>query len=202
MALHPVGPLPVSTYWRRRAVLLVGVLVLLLVVRSCAAGGTPRRAAVTSTARATASPTASPLPTRTTAPPAATAALCTDSALTLSSTTDAATYGLGATPRITLTIKNSSATACRRDLGSGAVELLVFSGADRIWSSADCSPSTASSRVTLPPGGTQAVIRIWPGTRSAPGCGGTKAAALAGTYKVVARVGTLRQDGVFFRLHG
>src|SRR5205085_2353057 len=35
MALHPVGPLPASTYWRRRLVLVVALVVLVLVARSC-----------------------------------------------------------------------------------------------------------------------------------------------------------------------
>jgi hypothetical protein len=204
MALHPVGPLPPSTYWRRRAVLLVGVLVLLLVVRSCASGGGARKTSAKPkvTPRPTATRSVGPLPTRTSAPPVATGPLCADSALTLTGTTDAPTYGLGATPRLTLTVKNTSATACRRDLGSAAVELLVYSGPDRIWSSQDCSPGTGVSPVTLAPGGTQAVVRTWPGKRSKPGCTGTQAAAQPGTYKVVVRVGTLRTDGDFFRIHG
>jgi hypothetical protein len=203
MALNPVGPLPQSTYWRRRAVLLVGVIVLLLVVRSCALGGAKPNASVK--AKATPKPTATrsvaPLPTRTSAPPVASGPLCADSALSLTATTDAPTYGLGATPRLTLRVKNTSATACRRDLGSGAVELLVYSGPDRWWSDHDCSSSGAISLVTLPPGGTQAVVRIWPGKRSAPGCGGNKDAATPGTYRVVAQVGTLRQDGAAFGIH-
>lgn len=213
MALHPVGPLPASTYWRRRAVLLVGVVVLLLVVRSCAAGGSTRPAAGTApTPSSTASPRAAaatapaaPTPAVTTSPapaaPVAAAPLCPDGALALTATTDAATYALGATPRITLVVRNTSAAACRRDVGSGAVELVVYSGPDRFWSSDDCSTGTASDLVTLAPGGTQAVVSTWPARRSAPGCGGSKAAATAGTYRVVARVGTRSQDGAVFRLH-
>ncbi|MGZ6825913.1 MAG: hypothetical protein ACXVGH_03905 [Mycobacteriales bacterium] len=207
MALHPVGPLPASTYWRRRAVLLVGLLVLLLLVRSCASGGGGSRPAAVPTPVPTPVPTAraTPAPARTPAPtaaPVAPVALCPDAALTLTATTDAATYALGAAPRITLVVRNTSAAACRRDLGSAAVELLVYSGADRFWSSDDCSQGAAGALVTLPPGGTQAVVRTWPGRRSAPGCGGSKAAATAGTYRVVARVGTRTQDGAVFRLHG
>ena len=202
MALHPVGPLPASTYWRRRTVLIVGVVVLLLVIKSCASGGGTPKTAVTATPTPTPTRSAAPVPARTTAPPVVTGPVCADSALTLTATTDAATYGLGATPRITLTVKNTSAAACRRDLGSGAVELLVFSGPDRWWSSDDCAPGTGSSLVTLRPGGTQTVVKTWPGKRSAPRCGGTKEAASAGTYNVVARVGSLRQGGAVFRIHG
>lgn len=203
MALNPVGPLPAATYWRRRAVLLIGLLVVLLVLRSCASGGSsPKKSAATPKPSVTrsAAPTATTKPTT---PPtkAPTTVLCPDTALTVTATTDADTYALGATPKITLSVKNSSAAGCRRDLGAGAVELLVYSGEDRIWSSDDCNPSKAVSVVTLQPGGSQAVVKTWPGKRSKPGCTGSQAAAAVGTYKVVARVGALRTDGQVFRLH-
>ncbi|MGB8650950.1 MAG: DUF4232 domain-containing protein, partial [Mycobacteriales bacterium] len=127
---------------------------------------------------------------------------CTDTALALTVTTDADSYPLGASPRITLTARNASAAPCRRDLGSGAVELLVFSGADRVWSSDDCQQGRAADPVTLPPGGTRSVVLTWSGKRSAPGCSGTRTEAKAGTYRVAGRVGTLRQDGSVFRFRG
>lgn len=199
MALHPVGPLPVSTYWRRRIVLLLGLLVVVLLLRSCAGGSTPRR--TSSTPRATATPTSSAHPVAS-RPPVTAAVLCPDASLTLTSATDSAAYAVGAAPKITLTVKNTSKAACRRDLGAGAVELLVFSGPDRVWSSDDCNPSKAVALTLLGAGGTQAVVKTWPGTRSKPACSGSKAPAKGGTYRVVARVGTLRVEGAVFRLQG
>ena len=215
MALQPVGPLPASTYWRRRVVLLLGVVVLLLLLRSCAGGdATPKRkTAATSTGTPTPSVTRTAGPpatstTSTTATPAASAAgatrLCPDAGLTVTAATDADSYAVGATPKITLVVKNRSAASCRRDLGAKVVELLVYSGNDRIWSSDDCADGRASSLVTLPAGGTQAVVKTWSGRRSRPGCTSTATAAapaVAGTYRVVARLGTLRQEGAAFRLH-
>jgi hypothetical protein len=203
MVMHPVGPLPASTYWRRRITVLLGLLVLVLVLRSCASGGdAPKRTATTPRPSATTKPTSQPNPRPTASrPPAAVPAACADASLTLTTSTDADTYALGATPKITLVIKNAGSAACRRDLGAGAVELLVYSGADRVWSSDDCNPSTATSVTVLSAGGTQAVVKTWPGVRSLPGCGGSKATAKAGTYKVVARLGSLRVDGSVFRLH-
>lgn len=196
MALHPVGPLPASTYWRRRAVLLLGLLVLLLLARSCAGGGPPNRRAVV---KPTPTPTRSvaPAPVRTT-PPAA-AGLCADTDLEITTSTDAPTYALGTSPKLTLAIKNTTPAACRRDLGSGAVELLVYSGADRVWSSDDCGLGKGVTLTTLTPGGSEAVVVRWSGKRSAPGCSGSKEQAKAGTYRVVARAGTLRKEGAVFR---
>ena len=214
MALHPVGPLSASTYWRRRLLLLGGLLVLLVVAKSCAAGGTkaslkkPSAAATSrpTSTNATSKPSTGPTTRPTirasaTTQPAGEAPVCADSAVTLTATTDAATYGLGAGPKITMTARNSSAVSCRRDLGSGAVELLVYSGQDRFWSSDDCNLGRAAGVVTLGPGQSQSVVKTWPGVRSAPGCSGSKRAATVGTYKVVARLGTLRRDGAVFTIH-
>ena len=202
MALHPVGPLPASTYWRRRLVVLLAVLLLVLLVRSLA-GGEEGSPTPTPTPTTTSAPSSTPSAAASSRPSeAAAVTTCPDASLALETDTDAETYAVGGTPRITLTVKNTSTKSCRRDLGAGAVELLVFSGADRIWSSDDCSPSKAVALTTLGAGGTQAVVKTWPGTRSKPGCTGTKAAAQPGTYRVVARVGTLRVEGAVFRITG
>lgn len=200
MALHPVGPLPASVYWRRRIVLLVGLIALLMVVRSCATGDSPKRDAG---AHPTPTPTASTKPTPRPTRPAATTAggLCADSALTLTASADAETYSVGASPKITLTVKNRSTVGCRRDLGTGAVELLVYSGPDRVWSSDDCNDSKAKELVTLAAGASREQALTWSGKRSAPGCGGTRAEVKAGTYRVLARIGTLRVQGAVFRFH-
>jgi hypothetical protein len=196
MALHPVGPLPASTYWRRRAVLLLGVLVLLLLARSCAGGGETTKASSGSTPAPKPSVTPMPSPVPTVAPAVA---ACSDADLRLSATTGAASYPVGASPTFTLVITNRSARPCTRDLGTGAVELLVFSGQDRIWSSDDCSAGKGRTVTRIEAGGTQAVPLTWAGKRSKPGCAGTRAQAQAGTYRLVGRVGTLRADVAGFR---
>jgi hypothetical protein len=206
MALNPVGPLPASTYWRRRAVLLLGVLVVLLLLKSCTGGGATKKPdSLSSTPKPTVTKAVTPKPTTAvpTTPPVApvTAPLCTDAQLTLTATTDASSYGPGATPKITLSVKNTSSTACRRDVGAGAVELQVFSGQDRIWSSDDCSPSKATALELLAPGGGQSVVKTWPGRRSKPQCAGSQAKAEPGTYLVTARLGTLKKSSSSFTIH-
>lgn len=196
MALHPVGPLPATTYWLRRAVLLVPVVLVLLLARSCLGGDSPQPSATpTVTPSATSTPTAGTPPT--TAPVAS--AVCDDTAVRLETTTDQSTYPVGGKPKITLTVRNTSAVACTRDLGSGAVELLVYSGDERIWSSDDCGTGRGSSVVTLAPGAQKFVDLTWAGKRSKPQCAGTKEQAKPGTYRVVGRAGTLRTEGAIFR---
>lgn len=220
MVVQPVGPLPASTYWRRRAVLLGVLLLLLVLLRAVTGGGstptaapgagptpsgnasaqpgpskavpsgTPRKAAgsgrPTSSSTATSSPTA--------------AGTCRDAALSVVAGADAPSYPVGSSPLLSVTVRNTGTVPCRRDLGSGAVELLVFSGPDRIWSSNDCSSSTASDPVLLVPGASRTVKLSWSGKRSMPGCAGDRAQALAGTYRVTGRAGSLRRAGGSFQL--
>jgi hypothetical protein len=199
MALHPVGPLPASTYWRRRLVLVLVVVLPLLLARSCLGGGsTPRP-------RASSSPTpthsSQPSPTHTPSHPSTTLATCPDSALTLSTRTDTADYTVGSTVRVTLTIANTSRVGCRRDLGPGAVEVLVYSGQERIWSSDDCGADTTSSVQTLRAGGSLQTTVSWSGKRSARGCPTPRTTADPGTYVARAHIGTLQASRSVFRLH-
>jgi len=205
MALQPVGPLPASTYWRRRVLVgVVGVVVLLVVVKSCGGSDSTGALAVpTPTARhspaATApSPVASPSPS-----PTAPAAIgpCRNATLEITAESDAVTYPSGAAPKFTLTVRNSGSVPCRRALGPGAVELRVFSGEDRIWSSDDCNESKEQGVQTLPSGAARATTVQWSGKRTKPGCD-TGAAAQAGTYRVSARVGDLVRQGSVFRFTG
>jgi hypothetical protein len=99
-------------------------------------------------------------------------------------------------------VTNQGPTPCTADLGQAAIELLVVSGSDRIWSSDDCAPGGEAELTTLEPG--KAVTRraTWDGRRSLPGCEGSKARAKAGTYRVTGRLGQLRVEGDAFRLTG
>lgn len=205
MALQPVGPLPASTYWRRRLLLaVVTVVALLLVLRACTAddGGGTLAAAPSPTpspspsalpSPAVAGPSVAPSPA---APPA-----CGDAVLQVTVVADATEYTKGAAPRFTLTVTNVGPRACRRALGAGAVELRVFSGEDRIWSSDDCSKSTGQGILALEPKEARALTVQWPGKRTKPGCK-TGEVAQPGTYRVSARVGDIVRQGSVFRIKG
>ena len=208
---HPVGPEPAPTYWQRRAVALAVVLVPLLLLLAAltgsdggpqdtvaAAAPSPAASGVLPSASASAvspSPSASPSPSPS---PAVTA--CAPGVLTLSATPDRPDYPVGGRPQLVLTITNTGAAPCRRDLGQGAVELLVVSGPDRIWSSDDCAPGGPAKQVVLDPRETSVTRLVWTGRRSLPGCKGDQAVAQAGTYRVGARVGDLRTEGEAFVL--
>ncbi|MCW2543045.1 MAG: hypothetical protein JWM40_597 [Frankiales bacterium] len=194
MALNPVGPLPAATYWRRRAVIVLAVLAVLLLGRSCLGGSSGGN-------QAPSKPKPSASPSKTAAPSGAAPAACPDSAIKAEASTSESTYAIGSKPKLTLVISNTSSTACTRDMGSGAVEFIVFSGEDRVWSSDDCGSSTGASVVTLAPGARKEVTFTWAGKRSKPACAGSHEAAKPGTYRVVGRAGTLTSSGAVFRFH-
>lgn len=199
MALHwrPVGPEPAQTYWLRRALVAAGVLVVLALLVSAVGAVTGGSDTVAAVARPTPSVVPSPQVS-----PSPSQGPCDPDALKLAATADRESYPVGGTPRFTLNVTNTGTAPCMRDLGQAAVEIAVFSGSDRIWSSDDCAPGGALAVRTLQPGKAETVATTWQGTRSEPDCKGTQAAASAGTYRVDGRVGQLRFQGQTFRLTG
>ena len=204
MALNwrPVGPEPAPTYWQRRAVVAVGVLLLLLFLRAVLSGSGGERERVAAngaspspTGSSSAGPSGSPQPS---ASPGSTP--CAPPALTATATTERNDYPVGGRPVLVLTVTNTGTTPCTRDLGQGAVELMVVSGSDRIWSSDDCAPGGPAKSVVLAPQEESVTRLTWAGRRSQPGCAGDKAATQAGTYRVNARLGDLRVQGSAFVL--
>ena len=213
MSLHwqPVGPEPASTYWTRRAVLALVVLLVLygLVALLTGGGGTDtvEQGAPESSASASATPQALPPetaePTASASPsPSVEVTACADADLAVSAEAERDSYPIGATPTLILTVKNTSDAPCRRDIGQGAAELLVMSGRDRIWSSDDCAPGGEPGPVVLAPQKSDVTRLTWSATRSQPGCEGPKSTIEAGTYVVSARVGELRVQGSAFRVEG
>lgn len=225
---HPVGPLPPAVYWRRRAVILLALLVVSLgsvrAFGSAAPTGSGAPPVPAGAARPTATGTAtSPVPVAATPSPprvpatpspaageagtrppasATSAALpaCADDALRLVVATDARSYPAAAQPRLTLTATNTGPASCLRDLGSRAVEWVIYSGVDRIWSSADCPPTASSEIRTLAPGVATSVALTWPRVRSDPQCKGGPVAALPGTYVLLGRAGNVKAPGAVFVL--
>lgn len=209
MELHwqPVGPLPAETYWRRRVLVVLAVLaVLVLAWLPFRGGGDDTLSADPSSspsARADDDPTDGPSESPTPSPsPTPEPEPCPDDALEVAATADAEEYAPGSTAALALTIRNKGTVPCRRAVGQGAVELIITSGDDRVWSSDDCAPGGDQGEVVLEPGAEQAARATWPTARSAPGCPPDQPQAQPGTYRVTARVGELRVPGAVFRVGG
>ncbi|MFN8168458.1 MAG: hypothetical protein U0S36_06715 [Candidatus Nanopelagicales bacterium] len=217
--LHPVGPSSPGVYWFRRVLVLIVVVALLLGVRwlltgrgdggSSAAGPTASPSATPSpspstTAKPSTSPTTKPSGSSTakpsTSPTGGAVATCKDSAITVTASTDAASYPVGSTPRLRMRIQNTSDTACKRDVGAAANELLITSGSARVWSSDDCNSGGSQQIATLQPGQSYSVSVTWLGRLSAKGCPADEPLAQKGSYKLVGRNGDVTSEPAVFAL--
>lgn len=172
----PAGPASVSPAPAASAASAAPAATAPTVPPTPAGAGTPTAPAAASTVPSTAA-----------TPPASPAALC--SALTVAAETDERVYPAGGRPRLSLVVTNLGREPCRADVGQPARELRVVSGADRIWSSDDCSPGGESSVRELAPGQRLVFTVPWSVSRSRPGCPTGLPKPGAGTYRVIGRLG-------------
>jgi hypothetical protein len=220
-----VGPLPPAVYWRRRAVVLGALsLVLFLLFYSCA--GTHRSDAANNTSgRAGASSTPTPTvassllhptvegPSTSRSPagaePTATVGAgadsgsCTDAEVTVTVSTDGnkTEFAQGTYVRIYLKIKNISTRTCSRDVGATQQELWIRQGAQKLWSSDDCGAGGGMDVRTLRAGEQLDQFNVtWNGRAS------TNCAAMPlpnpGSYQLLGRFGTRWSDPVTLTITG
>ena len=200
---NPVGPQPPSVYWRRRLLVLLGLLavvavIVLIVVRP--GSGSP-------------GPTASPTPSETPEPtptPTVTSAAggdpCNPDQIAIAAITDSNSYASGVQPMLSMSITNIGAAPCTFDVGTAAQEYIITSGTDRIWSSKDCQTGATANPVILAPGVEQTTTPFpWDRTRSSTTtCDTSRPAAVAGpdgpTYRLQVILGEIESEDVAFRL--
>lgn len=157
----------------------------------------------TTTGTSTADPSTASSTSGATAPSttgAAGAGACGPESLAVLVSTDDARYSPDAVPVVTMTLRNDGEAPCDVETGSAAVELVVTSGSDRVWSSDDCEQQGGSRVVSLDPGAEDSTTVQWRRERSAPGCRDDLPEPRPGTYVVTGRIGELTSDGVSFVL--
>jgi hypothetical protein len=199
-----VGPLPAAVYWRRRAVVLVGLaLPILLVAYACAGADlptarpaalngpvlSPPAAASRTTAVATRLPSATqPAPIATAAPALAP---CRDDELLVTAAADGNRVLVGTSIDFTIRIKNVARRTCRRDIGADHQELRLMDLDQIIWSSDDCAANSGSDIYTLTPGREVSFTLTWRVRRSRTGSGAiscTTSSPSPQSYDLVARL--------------
>ncbi|MGW3078498.1 hypothetical protein [Kitasatospora sp. NPDC001132] len=104
-------------------------------------------------------------------------------------------------PRLALTVKNSSGSNCRVDLGRTASVITVSgSSNDRVWSSGDCPADKGNIWVQLGANGSQTETFTWDRSRSKPQCAtADQTPPPAGTYVVLAELTGVAGDKVSAR---
>lgn len=186
-ANRPSGP-DRGTFARRRAIVLVLALALLAAVGVGVKFGLD----------ALGSGSAKPAPTQTTTPTGpsteqlANPVECTTEAAGLTMDLPALTLTGGQAASIPVTITNNGQVPCVVSMDRTALEVVLTSGADRVWSSSDCGLLPEKRTLLLDVGKADTTTISWPGTRSAAGCAPDQPAAGAGTYTFTA---TLTLDG-------
>jgi hypothetical protein len=188
-----------AVYRRRRLAVLVLALVLAgllglagwwiagLFGKDKSAAGEPVQLPVV-----TSSPAASAEPEK--------AASCGDSDIEVAAATDSPAYAAGENPTLILTVENSGKSVCEVDVGTEAMEFVVTSGEDRIFSSKDCAVDTGELIRTLEPGGSERAQFTWERVRSAPGCTEVNANPQPGTYVLQTRLDGRESEKVVFEL--
>jgi hypothetical protein len=91
-------------------------------------------------------------------------------------------------PRLALTVRNTSGSNCRVDLGRTVSTLTVTStSGERVWSSGDCPSGRQATWVQLAAGSGLTETFGWDRSRSKPACASTDGtAAQPGSYLVQA----------------
>lgn len=186
-----------AVYRRRRLVALV--LAVLVVAAIAAAGfwvaglvgsGREEASAEVAGAAAPSSPAASP---------AATTG-CEDSDVVVRAETDAPAYGSGENPTLILEVANEGKSPCEVNVGTDAMEFLVTSGDDRIFSSTDCQVDAEPLMMTLEPGKSEKARFTWERNRTAPGCTSVEANPQPGTYVLITKLDKKSSKKTVFEL--
>jgi len=205
-----VGPLPASVYWRRRAVVLLGLAMVVLVLSYAFGGDNGPVAGAGTHPTATGTPTPTPTPTvlhpttptaRPTTSSGSTFSLpvggatgpCTDAEVRVTATAASPTVQRGQPVDVTITIKNVSRRTCGRDIGADMQELRLMDGETVIWSSDDCNANKGRDMQSFKPGRQVSYTLTWNGHRSRSGAGAKVCTPTAPTpepavYQLVARL--------------
>ncbi len=118
--------------------------------------------------------------------------LCPDSALKLMATTGAPAYAVGDQVILGVSVTNTGAADCTRDLSGPLQVFSVWTAAGaRVWSTADCFPGEGTDVRTLTAGQTVHYNIKWAGTTSTPGCATPRLPVPAGRYQVRVSIGSL-----------
>jgi hypothetical protein len=200
-----VGPLPAAVYWRRRAVVLVGLSMVVLIAWYALSGpegsanpgavptqtGSPTPAPQTSDAPSPRESSPSPTPSAFTLPVSAATGPCTDSEMEVIAKSASAEVASGTPVPFTITIKNTSPRTCVRDVGADVQELLLQAEGITIWSSDDCGANHGQDLKEFAAGMEVSYTRTWPGHRSRGGNNTVECTAPVpgpGVYQLVARL--------------
>ena len=127
---------------------------------------------------------------------------CEQNLVTVTATTDKATYAAGENPLLTLKVTNGNKVPCKVNIGTSQMEFLVTSGSDRIFSSTDCQTDSTDLVKTIAPGQSETANFPWERNRTVQGCAPVEAKPGAGGayYVFTARLANKTSPKAVFQL--
>jgi hypothetical protein len=180
---NPVGPEPSKVYWRRRALVLLGLvaviaIIVLIIVKPGSSSNTGDGAAPVGTPTPSASaPAEAAAPTAPSVPEGAGSAPVTDgetpacdaSTITVTPVTDADSYAAGVNPQLSISLTNTGSAACSLNVGTAQQIYTITSGEEKYWVSTDCQVEPSDTPTVIEAGATLASTPFaWDRTRSTP----------------------------------
>jgi hypothetical protein len=207
--LRPVGHLPASVYWFRRALVLVVLVVLLVLLGRLFGGGgnDPQNSAATAPEQTPSSePTADPSTTPSTTPSSASSTAqtpggkgsstpvkseapkdlkCTGNDVRIDVLPSSRSIASGASLNFVVQL-NALNDECKATLDPTVLSVTIVSGKDQIWTTTQCEQVIPRATLVLAKGKQSTSTVSWNGRRSAPGCLPGQLQAKPGTYVVKA----------------
>lgn len=199
---NPVGPQPTRVYWRRRLVVLLGIIAAIVLIALIVS---PKPDSTTPASAPSSAPAADlePEPEATDQPEAA--GVCDPEEVTVTAIADSNSYAPDETPRLAFSIANVSDVPCTFNVGTTQQVFTVSSGAEQYWSSKDCETDPVDAPLLLEPNVAVTSTPIpWDRTRSAPDtCEGERPAVPSdgATYTLAVAVGEVESEPVSFLLN-
>lgn len=197
---RPVGEEPASVYWRRRAIVigvaLIAIIGLIFLVQATFASGGDGAAADST---ASSSPSAAP---SVTTDEGAVVSSCADSDVTITVSPTTFTWNNGTLPTFDVAMVNTGLVPCSISIDDSA-ELLITSGSDRIYNSADCSADgtfSATDLILQPEASPESIPITWVRQRSAEGCTEVSATPQPGYYMAEVTIQGISSEPVQFEL--
>ncbi|MFW0788593.1 hypothetical protein [Gordonia sp. CPCC 205333] len=128
--------------------------------------------------------------------------LCPDQNISVVLYTDKPTYKTGDQPQFTIVTTNAGLTACTRDVGKAAQNVVVrtLDGTRTLWSARDCSPLQTVNNQLLQPAQQVRDNITWSGTTSSPGCNKPRVQIPVGAYQAVGKIGERESAPITFNV--
>ncbi|WNM27121.1 hypothetical protein RN607_13095 [Demequina capsici] len=192
---RPVGRQSANVYWRRRLVVVLGVILLVVVawflIFSPSGDGTDLPVAESSQS-----------PEATTSAAADASRACGVDDVTITVTPNPQSVAVGSLPVFDVSVAHASSSPCLLSIGGEDSTLLITSGDTQIYTTADCpdqSPITARD-LLLANDATETFQVTWNGNWSAPECGTATHSTDPGYYWATLTLQGIQADAAQFQL--